>query len=231
MTANDFRQRARENLAGNWGISIAVAALAFLLGGTMTGSSFIPSIDHNIEIEFLRKLDFLMEEGIRIGNTTIGLRSGILSLMGFIVGGAVQLGYARFLLKQHDGETLDWHDLFSQFHRFGQGFSQAFLRNLYVTLWTLLFIIPGIVKSLSYSMTPYIMIEEPELSASEAIEKSMTMMDGHKWELFKLRLSFIGWNILAVGLTLNLGYLMLNPYQNAAETAFYRNLNTHHPHL
>lgn len=230
MTASDFRQRARENLAGNWAVSIAVAALAFLLGGILTGSTFIPSIDSNTNIEFLQKLDFLMEKGIRIGNMTIGLRSGIMGLVGFLIGGVIQLGYTRFLLKQYDGENPDWHDLFSQFDRFGQGFAQAFLRNLYTTLWGLLLIVPGIIKELSYSMTPYIMIEEPELSASEAIQKSILMMDGHKWELFLLRLSFIGWTILA-SIPLNLGHLLLNPYRNSAETAFYRNLKRQHPYL
>lgn len=230
MTASDFRQRARENLVGSWGASIAVAALAFLLGGILTGSTFIPSIDSNTEIEFLQKLDFLMEKGIRIGNMTIGLRSGIMGLVGFLIGGVIQLGYTRFLLKQYDGENPDWHDLFSQFDRFGQGFAQAFLRNLYTTLWGLLLIVPGIIKELSYSMTPYIMIEEPELSASEAIQKSILMMDGHKWELFLLRLSFIGWTILA-SIPLNLGHLILNPYRNAAEAAFYQELKKNHPYL
>lgn len=230
MTASNFRQRARENLAGNWGVSIAVAALAFLLGGILTGSTFIPSIDSNTNIEFLQKLDFLMEKGIRIGNMTIGLRSGIMGLVGFLIGGVIQLGYTRFLLKQYDGENPDWHDLFSQFDRFGQGFAQAFLRNLYTTLWGLLLIIPGIVKELSYSMTPFIMMDAPHLSASEAIEKSMVMMDGHKWELFLLRLSFIGWTILA-SIPLNLGHLILNPYRNAAEAAFYQELKKNHPYL
>ena len=230
MNSSMLRQRARANLQNNWAISIAVAALAFLLGGLMVGSTFIPNIDATAEIKSLRNLNVLLEEGIRIGNMTIGLRSGIFSLVGFILGGTVQLGYARFLLNQHDGKPLDWHDLFSQFDRFGQGFAQSFLRALYTFLWGLLFIIPGIVKELSYSMTPYIMAEEPELTASEAIEKSMLMMEGHKWELFVLYLSFIGWSILA-SIPFNLGNLILNPYKNAAEAAFYRELKQNHPYL
>ena len=230
MNASMLRQRARENLRENWAVSIGVAALAFLLGGLMGGNTFIPNIDSNTEIAFLQKLNLLLEEGIRIGNMTFGLRSGLLGLAGFILGGVIQLGYARFLLKQHDGEPLDWHDLFSQFDRFGQGFAQAFLRNLYTFLWGLLLVIPGIIKGLSYAMTPYIMAEEPELTASEAIQKSMLMMDGHKWELFVLHLSFIGWSILAA-IPLNLGHLILNPYRNAADAAFYRELKKQHPYL
>lgn len=229
MNTSMLRQRARENLRGNWAVSIGVAALTFLLGGLMDSYTFIPEIDSNTKIEFLQKLHFLMEEGIRIGNMTFGFRSGLLGLVGFILGGTIQLGYARFLLKQHDGESLDWHDLFSQFDRFGQGFAQAFLRELYCFLWGLLLIIPGIIKSLSYSMTPYIMAEEPELTASEAIAKSAFIMEGHKWDLFILKFSFIGWSILSA-LTLNIGNLMLNPYRHAAEAAFYRELKYNQPY-
>lgn len=131
--------------------------------------------------------------------------------------------YVQYLLSQHDGKERDFSDLFSQFDRFGQGFAQLFLRGLYTFLWGLLLIIPGIIKSLSYAMTPYIMAENPDLTASEAIARSKQMMDGHKGDLFILHLTFIGWDILAA-LTLNLGHLVLNPYKNAAETAFYREL-------
>lgn len=230
MDTRIFRYRARENLRGKWAVSIGAAALAFLLGGLLTGTSFIPSIDSNTEIVFLRKLNLLLEEGIRIGPVTIGLKSGLLGLVEFLIGGTIQLGYTQFLLKQHDGEESDWHDLFSQFHRFGQGFAQAFLRTLYTVLWSLLLFIPGIVKSLSYAMTPYIMSENPDLTASEAIEKSILMMDGHKWDLFVLRFSFIGWSLLS-SVAFNLGHLLLNPYRNAAETAFYRELKQQHPYL
>ena len=72
-------------------------------------------------------------------------------------------------------------------------------------------------------MTPYILAENPEMTASQAIEQSKYMMDGHKGELFCLHLTFIGWDILAA-LTLNLGNLALNPYKNAAEAVFYRDL-------
>ena len=88
----------------------------------------------------------------------------------------------------------------------------------------MLFIVPGIIKGYSYSMTPFIMAENPELSASEAINRSKAMMDGHKTELFVLDLTLFGWAILCA-LTLNLGNLFLNPYRNAAYAAFYRQIS------
>lgn len=230
MDCSNLRARARQNLHGNWALSIGVAAMAFLLGGALSGVSFFPQIDSNTEIVFLQKLNHVLNEGIRIGRFTIGFKDGALGFAAFLLGGVIELGYARFLLKQYDGGELDWHDLFSQFDRFGQGFAQFFLRNLYVFLWSLLLIVPGIIKDLSYSMTPFIMADNPSLSANEAIEKSKLMMEGHKWNLFVLQLSFIGWGLLAA-LTLNIGNLVLNPYRNAAMTAFYRELNAKHPYL
>lgn len=215
MEARDIRQRARENLSPNWGLSIGVAAVACLLGGLMVGTSFIPEIRYSWSGNFSGREIF---DGLRIsyGQSALGFVS-------FILGGVLQLGYAQFLLKQHDGRNPEFNDLFSQFDRFGAGFAQAFLRGLYTFLWMLLLIVPGIIASLSYAMTPFLMAENPELTASEAISRSKALMDGHKMDLFILRLTFIGWDILCI-LTMNLGYIALNPYKNAAEAVFYRQI-------
>ena len=99
-----------------------------------------------------------------------------------------------------------------------------FLINLYIFLWTLLFIIPGIIASYSYSMTHYIMAENPEYGVNEAIAASKEMMRGNRWRLFCLRFSFIGWSILCI-FTLGIGYLWLNPYMEAANAAFYKEIS------
>lgn len=97
------------------------------------------------------------------------------------------------------------------------------LSTIYIFLWTLLLIIPGIIKSYSYALTPYILVEHPEMSANEAIEESMRLMNGHKFDLFYLQLSFIGWAILSI-LSLGLGVFWLIPYQMTAQAAFYRDI-------
>lgn len=209
MNSSLLRERARSNLAGMWPLAIAVAAVATLLGGI--GQSFIPDVEYSREF-------FHLDENIRLT-----WKTGVFSTLAFILGGTLELGYCQFLLKQHDKQNPEFNDLFSQFHRFGTGFAQQFLRGLYIFLWSLLLVVPGIVAAYRYAMTPYILTDHPELTASEAIEHSKRMMDGHKGELFVLDLTFIGWQILAM-VCLNLGFLFVNPYQNAAKAAFYREL-------
>lgn len=216
MDYQSIRATARRNLTGKWGISIGVAVVACLLGGMITGSAFLPDVTKS-----LRESPDLISFG---GVLRISVTYGFVGFVSFLIGGTIELGYAQFLLKQYDGKDVAFNDLFSQFYRFGQGFAQHFLRLLYVFLWMLLFIIPGVIKSFSYAMTPYIMAEHPELSASEAIKRSMAMMEGHKLELFVLNLTFLGWTILCA-LTMNLGHIFLNPYKNAAYTAFYRQIS------
>ena len=217
MDTRLLRARARENISSHWGLAIGAAVMAWLLAGM--GSSIIPNIELTQEVRQIMNYD--MPSGTHV-SVRMGLPE-VLALAHFIIGGVIQLGYAKFLLKEHDHADPEFNDLFSEFDRFGDGFAQNALRGIYIILWSLLLIIPGIVASYSYAMTPYIMAENPGMKANEAIARSKEMMDGHKGELFWLELTFIGWDLLA-GLTLNIGYLWLNPYRNAAQAAFYRQL-------
>lgn len=221
MTESDMRKAARENLAGNWGISVGVTLVAALLGGMVMGGGGNDS----------RYVYNFVSNGGTDGLPTV-LRAiliplisglGIWGLLCFLLGGTVELGHAEFLLRQYRRESLTFDTLLSQFDRFGTGFAQKFLRTLYVCLWSLLLVIPGIVKSFSYAMTPFILAEHPEMTASQAIDASKAMMDGHKMDLFLLQLTFIGWELLC-GFTFGIGQLFLNPYRNAATAVFYENL-------
>jgi len=99
------------------------------------------------------------------------------------------------------------------------------LQSVYILLWSLLFIIPGIMAAYSYSMTGYILAENPNMTADEAIARSKQMMDGNRWRLFCLQISFIGWSILSSLLTFGIGDLWLTPYRQAASAAFYREIS------
>ena len=102
--------------------------------------------------------------------------------------------------------------------------STRFLKTLYTLLWSMLFLVPGIIASYSYAMTAYILAENPDLSANEAISRSKEMMTGNRWRLFCLQISFSGWDILAA-LTMGIGNLWMTPYKQAATAAFYREVS------
>ena len=226
MDTKGIRRQARAHLQGSWGLSIGVAVVACLLGGLLTGMSFLPEISYWKQLNFFHDRDishYVSGSWEIVQGVRIEFKNGIFGLASFLLGGVLQLGYARFLLRQHDGKPTEFNDLFSQFDRFGTGFAQHFLRSLYTLLWSLLLIVPGIIAALSYAMTPFILEEHPELTAYEAIRRSKELMRGHKTDLFILELTFIGWSLLCI-LTLNLGHIALNPYKNAAYAVFYREI-------
>jgi uncharacterized membrane protein len=146
------------------------------------------------------------------------------SVLAIIVTYPLAYGFAiLFLDLFREGKPIDIGKLFDGFKDFGRVWGTLILVAIYTILWTCLLIIPGIVKSYSYALTPFILKDEPELKYNAAIEKSMRMMDGYKMKLFLLDLSFIGWMILSI-LTLGIGLLFLQPYMNTARAAFYEDL-------
>ena len=112
---------------------------------------------------------------------------------------------------------------------YGRVVKTMFLKDLFIVLWCLLFIIPGIIKSYSYRMVPYILAQEPELSGREVINRSREMMNGNKWRAFVLDLSFILWLILSF-ITLNIvGIFYVYPYIEATNAELYHALKGQGP--
>jgi uncharacterized membrane protein len=140
-----------------------------------------------------------------------------------IIGGPLLLGYYGYFIRKIRGESVTINNLFDGFSLFGQSFLLFLLQNIFIFLWTILFIIPGIVKGLSYSMAFFILRDNPSISALDAINASKKMMHGHKARLFGLCLSFIGWALLSI-LTLGIGYLWLLPYMTLSFANFYEDL-------
>ena len=144
--------------------------------------------------------------------------------VGSFVTGLVSLGYISLYLSLLRGKTPTFEGSISAItENIGTKFVSTLLVMLYTFLWSLLFIIPGIVKSYSYAMTPYILLDRPELSPTEALKESEKMMNGHKMDLFILDLSFIGWILLSM-LTCGVLILYVEPYMMATKTAFYLDL-------
>ena len=132
-------------------------------------------------------------------------------------------GYSIVMLSVMRGGEMNIGGLFDGFNDFGRIVGTKLLQAIYTFLWTLLLVIPGIIKNYSYAMTDFILKDQPELANNAAIEKSMAMMDGNKMKLFLLDLSFIGWAILCL-FTFGIGFLFLQPYVQSAHAAFYEDL-------
>lgn len=114
-------------------------------------------------------------------------------------------------------------DIFKGFKNYVPCISVGFFVSLFTFLWSLLFVIPGIVKSYSYAMSMYILADNPEKSRKECMSESMQMMDGHKMDLFVLDLSFIGWYLLGA-ITFGIALIWIIPYVNATQVNFYNSI-------
>lgn len=138
-----------------------------------------------------------------------------------LIGYCLEVGGRRYFIKSAQ------YDDNKRCLRFGfqdgnyKGITTTMLvKNIYIFLWTLLLIIPGIIKSYAYSMVPYILADNPNIGVNRAIELSNEMTRGHKLDMFVLDLSFIGWYILGM-IPFGLGVLFVNPYFNATNAELY----------
>jgi uncharacterized membrane protein len=146
------------------------------------------------------------------------------TFVGIILTGVLAFGWATMLLSIMRGKEFDIKYLISAIDKdFVRTCIVGLLHTIYIALWTLLFFIPGIVKSYSYAMTYFIMNDDETIGANDAITKSREMMNGHKWELFMLDLSFFGWILLSI-LTFGILSFWVTPYMNLAHAEFYRRL-------
>ncbi len=137
--------------------------------------------------------------------------------------GPLALGWAYVTLAVLRDNELDVHTLFEGFKQYGSALSLWLVNNIFIFLWSLLLIVPGIIKAYSYSMSFYILADNPQITQSEARKRSVELMKGNKWRLFCLQFSFIGWWILCI-LTLGILSLWIQPYQQTAVAAFYQSL-------
>jgi uncharacterized membrane protein len=147
-------------------------------------------------------------------------------LFRIFIGYAIEVGAKKFFL-----ETLEDQ---SNMGRLGYAFTSGHYKNIISTMfirtimligWFLLLIIPGIIKSYAYRMVPYILSENPNIDAREAIELSENMTKGHKMDIFILDLSFVGWFILGA-LLCGIGIIFVMPYYNTAQAVLYTKLKS-----
>ena len=182
--------------------------------------------DEEIDQEFNNALESF--ESIFMGGFFV-LFIGIIivaALIGFVIKllivYPIEIGKNNFFMGIREEEkTLDSLIFVYKSGQLKNTIITMFMKGLFQTLWTLLFIIPGIIKAYEYRMIPYILSENPEISRKRAFEISKQMMKGNKWNTFVLDLSFLGWQILS-GLTIGiLGIFYVNPYVQGTNAELY----------
>lgn len=247
--ASDFRASAREALKGKWGLAVITGIVASMLGAATHGGGgvsfdfsgfnnpdyeaepIIPPMDEIDSIEDIFSGIDPAVWGILGTVLAVGITVGLIfGIAFFVLGSITSVGYAKFNLNLIDGANAEVTNLFAYFKYWKTTILANLLRSLYIFLWSLLCFIPGIIASYSYAMVPYIMADEPELTAREACEKSKQMMNGNRMRLFCLTFSFIGWSFLCA-ITCGIGYIVLTPYIEAAVADFYREISGTRPVL
>ncbi len=193
---SELRAAARQSLSGRWTTAVLVTLLYMILASVFSSPVYARNYASLISV-----------------------------LLYILVLYPIVYGYCVFALNVSRGEGARVGTLFEGFDNWGRVVLTGLLRSVYIFLWTLLLVVPGIIKSYSYAMTMFVLRDNPHMSADEAITESMHLMSGHKWKLFRLDLSFIGWICLGV-ITFGIGFLWISPYMAIARAKFYDDLKS-----
>lgn len=234
----EFKQRGKDALRRNYGPAVAVTFVMGLISTIMSGSSSASSIKSTVQIQVNNIMNsgygytyYNMRDQVdAIGVSMIGAVLGLvfafasiaLLLLKIFVEYNLQVGGAKFFVQNQTGKPgVDvLLDGFRSGH-YGNIVVNMLLRDVFTALWSLLFVIPGIVKYYEYRMIPYILAENPGMQREDVFQISKEMMRGHKWNLFVLDLSFIGWSLLSAMTCGILGVFFVNPYMQTTYAEVY----------
>ena len=208
MKISEIKKQALGALKGNWGLAVLATFVFFLI------YMVVPLI---IEIP----LSGGFTAWINADEVAIG--ADIFNIIFSIILIPFSIAFYWFFLSLLRSEAPKISQLFAIYSDWKTSLKLigvSIVVSIFVILWSLLLIIPGIIKSLSYSQTFFLLRDHPEFSITEAITESKQFMKGYKWKYFLLNLSFIGWGILSL-FTLGIGLLWLIPYVSTSLAAFY----------
>ena len=214
-TNKELMADARTALSGNWGMGILGYVLYMAL--MMSFSLFV----------FTSVLFVSIVSQFGGANTLAAMDAMNMfsSLIQLLVGGAFMVGFCGFFLGIAQDGTARLELLFVGFQRFWKSFGTYFFYSLFIFLWALLFIIPGIIATFRYAMAFFIIADDEDSGALEAISRSKEMMKGNKWKLFCLCWRFFGWWLLATFFTFGIGFLWLIPYMQTSFAKFYEDVS------
>lgn len=198
-----------------WSCVAASFIIGLLAGGSGGSNSANDSSDSgNLNISLHDVPDFVW--------IIIGIAAILAILLAILVSSVVEVGGKRYYLENREHKT-PVSQVFWGFRegRYGNNVWIIFMRNVYIALWSMLFLVPGIIKSYSYKLIPYILAENPDISKNRAFEISKQAMNGRKWDAFVLDLSFLGWEILSIFTFGILNIFYVKPYVDATQAEFY----------
>ncbi len=220
---SDYRRGAREKLKGNWGQVVLTFFVYMVITQLLNFPDFIYRIIHLNSID-----NFFINYSLMpsIYGSASFIKQIIFMLLSFIM----SFGLVNYFLKFVRNGEFQTSDLFFGFYHIGKCIMLGFIQSIFIFLWMLLLIIPGIIKAISYSQAFYILRDNPDISAMEAITESRRIMDGNKTDYFILGLSFIGWFILC-SFTFGIGFLWLGPYVQTTFALFYEDIKGKEPEV
>ena len=219
-TIQEVKEKARAAFKANYWPCVGIALLMSVLTGGTTFSSGAQGNSSEMQ-SAIESGQTEVLAGILIGFAAVSVVSILVKIF---LANPVEVGGYRFFKENIEEPGAPFSLIKTGFQNFGHTFATLLLRDLFLILWALLFIIPALIKGYSYCMVPFILAEHPELSATEVITRSRAMMNGHKWRAFVLDLSFIGWILLGV-VTLGLGLIFwTEPYMYSTRAALYLKL-------
>ena len=221
LRSKELRQKAWNSLKGKYWAALGVLIVMGIIssiGNVFT--SFSQNLSEVLGLVDPSEMDSVMATGAVVLNGAVVISAIIGLLISMLVEGGVAVGLSNYFIKNTDSKPT-FKDAFSGFKlKYGRNIGTLLLVGIKTVLWSILFIIPGIIKSFEYAIIPYILADDAEISSKDAFKKAKQMMKGNKWRLFKLNFSFIGWFLLCV-LTLGIGTFFLIPYVDAANAEFY----------
>lgn len=221
-----LKRKAKETLRSHSPRIYLVGLLCSLLTTIGATATEWPTIRLLLRAESLEEMLYLYENSTAV-STGFALSIATLAMTLFV--NLVTYGWQLFTLRaSREEETGGAETLFSCFQQFWRFLLAQLLMNLFITLWSLLFLIPGIIAAFAYSQTIYIMLDNPQISPLEAIGASKQLMRGHKFEYFTLQLSFLGWAYLSI-FTFGLLGIWLNPYMQVTMANYYNALTGWQP--
>lgn len=211
MNRAELKAKAKESLKGKYGDAVAIIIILAIIGCAV-------STICNYAVPGNEQLFYLNGEVVKYAST-----SPVAGIVNLIVTSIFGFGYVSFFLKVSRNKEASINDLWSKANMFFPYLAVTILMGLIIGLGFILFIVPGVILALAYSMTYYIMLDNEKISIIEAMRKSREMMNGHKADLFVLILSFIGWAILGI-FTFGILYFWLVPYYQVTLCNFYNEL-------